>query len=285
VVAALRSVLLTFKSVFLYGAMCMSLFLFLFPLFWLFRTGGLKMGEIFSLTTYWFPQRLTNYLTIWNLPGIQSAYLHSIIISAAATMFTVGLAIPVGFSLARLSTGKAAGNFLDSLLVAIALPPVVLLIPFYILMSRLGLVDTMVALIIMNMVFNLPFTVWLVYSFFKDLPIEVEEAGMIDGCSRLGAFMRLSIPMSITGLAVAAILVFIASWNELLYAMVLTQRNSVTATVAILDLVLGRGGGGAMPSWDQSSAAGIWFMLPTLIFALLMNKYLVRALTLGAVKR
>ena len=151
-------------------------------------------------------------------------------------------------------------------------------------MSRLGLVDTIVALIIMNMVFNLPFSVWLVYSFFRDLPVEVEESGMIDGCSRLGAFFRLSIPMSITGLATAAVLIFIASWNELLFAMTLSRKNAVTATVAILDLVLGRGGGGAMPSWDQSSAAGLWFMIPTLVFALVMNKYLIRALTLGAVK-
>jgi multiple sugar transport system permease protein len=168
--------------------------------------------------------------------------------------------------------------------VAIAIPPVVLLVPFYILMSRLGLVDTLVALIIMNMVFNLPFSVWLVYSFFRDLPVEVEESGMIDGCSRLGAFFRLSIPMSITGLATAAVLIFIASWNELLFAMTLSRKDAVTATVAILDLVLGRGAGGAMPSWDQSSAAGIWFMIPTLVFALVMNKYLIRALTLGAVK-
>ncbi len=242
------------------------------------------MAQIFSFQTHWFPEGYSNFVGIWQLQGIGSAYSHSVIVSISATGLTILMAIPVAFSLTRLSTRHAAGQFLDSLLISFALPPVVLLVPFYILMSGLGLVDNLIALIVMDVVFNLPFAVWLMYSFFRDIPIEIDESGMIDGCSRLGAFLRLSLPLSVAGLAVAAILVFISSWNELLFAIVLTRKNAITAPVAILDLVLGRGGGGTMPAWDQASAAGVWFMIPTLAFSLIMNKYLVRALTLGAVK-
>ncbi len=263
----------------------LALVFFLFPIYWLVRTGGLSMGQIFSARTFWFPLEFSTFLSVWRQAGFPEAYLHSILISTSSTILTIAISIPAAFSLVRLSTKKAADRFLDSLLVAIALPPVVLLVPFYILMSNLGLVDTLPALTLVNIVFNLPFCVWLIYSFFRDLPIEIEESGMVDGCSRLGAFFRLSLPLSITGLAVAAILVFIASWNEFLFALVLTRRDAVTAPIAILDFVLGRGGGGAAPNWNLASAAGLSFMVPILILAVFVNKYLVKALTLGAVKQ
>lgn len=280
----MTSIWSTTKKALVYFVVVIILLLFLFPIYWLIRTGGLEEYQIFSLQTYWFPVRLFNFINIWRLPGLPNAYLHSVIVSVSATGLTVLLALPVSFSLARLSTTKSARSFLDSLLIALALPPVVLLVPFYILMSHLGLVDNLLALVIIDMVFNLPFSVWLIYSFVREIPLEIEESGLIDGCSRLEAFLKLSVPLCVGGLAVAAILGFIALWNELLFAMTLTQRYAVTAPVSILDLVLGRGGGGMAPAWDMSSAAGVWFMAPNIIFGLIMNKYLIKALTLGAVK-
>jgi multiple sugar transport system permease protein len=258
--------------------------LFLFPIYWLIRTGGLSIPEIYSFRIYWVPDAIGNYLDVWGLPGLPAAYLHSLIVSTVSTIATILIAVPVAFSLARLYSRVASRRFLDSLLVAIALPPIVLIIPFYILMSNLGLVDTIPGLILADMVFNLPFSIWLIYSFFRDLPVAIEESGMIDGCSRLGAFGRLSLPLARTGLAIASTLVFITTWNEFLFALVLTRKDAMTAPIAILNLVLGGGAGGTPASWGLASAAGVWFMLPAVVLGVFLNKYLAKALTLGAVK-
>jgi multiple sugar transport system permease protein len=273
-----------FKRALTYLLVIVALSFFLFPIYWLIRTSALSIPEIYSVHVFWFPQTIKNYLAVWAVPGLPADYGHSVIVATVATVATILMAIPVSFSLARLSSRKSAARYLDSLLLGIALPPIVLIIPFYLIMSSLNLVDTILGLILIEMVFNLPFSVWLTYSFFKDIPISIEESGIIDGCSRLGAFVRLELPLAVTGLAVAAIFVYILSWNDFLFALVLTRKSAVTAPIAILDLILGTEGGETTPSWALASAAGVWFMLPVAVLTVFMNRYLAKALTLGGVK-
>jgi multiple sugar transport system permease protein len=158
-------------------------------------------------------------------------------------------------------------------------PRMVLVVPYYLLMQRLGLLDTYTGLLIAYVSFALPFTIWLLIGFFADVPLEVEEAAMIDGCNRLTVLLRIVIPIAAPGLAVAAIFAFLVSWNEFLFALILSGVRAKTLPVVIAGLSTDVG-----PLYGEMSAAAVMVMLPNILMTLLLQRYVVRGLTLGAVK-
>ena len=143
----------------------------------------------------------------------------------------------------------------------------------------MGLLDTRVALIIANLLFNIPLVMWLMRGFMIELPEELEEAAMIDGCSRIWAFVRVILPLCLPGIVATATFVVIFTWNEFMYALTLTGNNSKTMPVAVMQFVTNRG-----IDWNKMAAAGSLSIIPVIIFTLLISKYLIRGLTLGAMK-
>jgi multiple sugar transport system permease protein len=159
-------------------------------------------------------------------------------------------------------------------------PPIVSAVPLFLMMRDLRLLNTLTSLVIVYTAFNLPFVVWMMRGFFQELPRELEEAAMVDGDSRLGALVRVILPLVTPGLSATAVFCLIMSWNEFLLALVLTQTDSaMTLPVGIAGRVTQY-----EIKWGVMSAAGVVAMLPILVFAIAVQRYLVRGLSLGAVK-
>jgi multiple sugar transport system permease protein len=159
------------------------------------------------------------------------------------------------------------------------LPPIAIVVPLYVLFNRLDWTDTTLALVISYLTFTIPLSIWMMTGFFDDVPIELEEAAMIDGCSRFEALVRVSLPLVIPGMAATAILAFLFCWNEFLYAVILTGREARTLPVIITSFMTNKS-----VLWGRIAASGTLVLVPVIIFALVAQRYLVRGLAKGAVK-
>jgi len=154
-----------------------------------------------------------------------------------------------------------------------------MMVPFYLLANRLHIIDTRLSLILAYCVYNLPFLIWMMKGFFDDIPRALDESALIDGCSHLGAFLRVVLPLSGPGLAVTSILNFVFSWNEFLWASILTGMRSKTMTVGISAFWTN-----VSLEWAKIGAASTLFLLPPVILAIVFRKYMVSGITMGAVK-
>ncbi len=159
------------------------------------------------------------------------------------------------------------------------LPPIALVVPYFILFGRVGLLDRLPVLIAVYAAMNLPLVIWLLRDYFQDLPVEIEEASMVDGSSRFGAFFRIALPLAIPGLVVAFLFAFVFAWNEFLFGLTLTFDHAKTLPVQLAGNVTLRG-----PRYWDIAAQGLVVMLPPLFIALFLGRYIVRGLTLGALK-
>jgi multiple sugar transport system permease protein len=159
------------------------------------------------------------------------------------------------------------------------MPPIALVVPYFILFGQIGLLDKLPVLIVVYAAMNLPLVIWLLRDYFQDLPIEIEEASMVDGSSRYGAFFRVALPLAVPGIVVAFLFAFVFAWNEFLFGLTLTIDQAKTLPVQLAGNVTLRG-----PRYWDIAAQGLVVMLPPLLIALLVGKYIVRGLTLGAVK-
>jgi multiple sugar transport system permease protein len=187
------------------------------------------------------------------------------------------MGIPTAYGIARFKAGGK--NFSFFILLQRMLPPIAAAIPLFLLFSRMGLVDTHVALIIVYSLFNLPFAIWLLIGFFQDFPIEIEEAALIDGCTRLQALIRVVIPGLSSAILVVALFITIFAWNEFLFAFVLTRSSVKTWMILISSFQSPQ-----QMLWGEAAAAAIVGSLPGFIFVLTLRKYLVRGLTMGGIK-
>jgi len=250
----------------------------LFPFLWTVAT---SLKTRIQINTYppvfLFKPVLTNYYDVF----LRSNFLKNLLDSTVVAVGTVALSVFIGtlaaFGVARFNAGGRSFSF--SVLSMRMLPPIAVVIPLYVLMRRFGLLDRHEALIVSYTTFNLPFVIWIMVGFFKDIPRELEEAAMIDGCALWQVFWKVSLPLAKPGLVAVAILCLIFSWNEFLFALVLTGVNVKTVPVAVAEYVTDR-----EIFWGQMSAVGILASLPVLIFAIFVQKHLARGLTLGALK-
>ena len=165
------------------------------------------------------------------------------------------------------------------ILVTRIFPPITTAIPYYVIIKNVNLADTYLALILTYVSYGLPFVIWLMLGFFQDLPADIEKAAIVDGCSMWQRFTRVVLPLALPGLAVTAIFAFIYSWNEFLYASMLTSFNAKTLPVVISGYISDK-----FLRWGEMSALGTMMLIPVIIFAAAAQKYLVRGLTFGAVK-
>jgi multiple sugar transport system permease protein len=261
----------------------LALIVFLFPVVWMLLTSFKSNPEFFANPPVFIPHSfsLDNYLNAMKMPpdgrgGIQGLR-DSLIISLATMVVSVVVGSLAAYSFARYKTGGENLSFW--VLSTRMFPPVASALPLFLIFKQLSLLDTHMALIVANTIFNLPFVIWLLKGFFEDLPKELEDSAMIDGCSPWGAFWRIALPLVTPGLVATALFSFIFTWNEFMFALLLTRSEVRTLTVIVPSLV-----GGHEILWGQVAAVGVVATIPGLLLALFLQRYLTRGLTLGAVK-
>jgi multiple sugar transport system permease protein len=255
-------------------AACLAILL---PVLWTVRTSLGTRRIAYDPATLVFTPTLENYATIFVDEPFLKYFWNSLWIGIASALFSLAVGSLAAYSIARFRTGGQP--FSLSVLGTQMLPPVVLIIPFYLLAQRAGLLDKGWALALVYLSFNLPFVVWILIGFFQGIPREMEEAALVDGSGRLGAFWRIIVPLSLPGMLAAGVFAFVLSWNEFLFALVLTGRNSKTLPVGLAGLMSSQG--------DQIGAicaATVAMIAPIVALTWVIQRFLVRGLTFGAVK-
>jgi len=265
------------------GVLAIALMMFMFPVAWMFLTSFKTEPEYFSYPPVFIPDdfSLRNYFNAMAFPpdgrgGLQGLR-DSLIIAAATALVSLIIGAPAAYSLARFRIGGENLSFW--ILSTRMFPPVASALPLFLIFKQLRLLDTHMALIIANTIFNLPFVIWLLKGFFEELPRGVEEAALIDGCTYWGSFVRIALPLIAPGIMVVTLFSFIFAWNEFMFALLLTRRSVRTLTIIVPSLV-----GGHEILWGEIAAIGVVAIIPGIVLSILLQRYLVRGLTLGALK-
>jgi multiple sugar transport system permease protein len=226
-----------------------------------------------------FEPTLANYREVlFGASTILPNLISSIIVAGGATLLTMLFAVPAAYALARLNLpAKRAGGFY--VLATQMLPPVGLIIPYYLILQRIGALDTYGGMIVIYLTFSLPFAVWLMVSYFEDIPPEMEEAALLDRAGRLRALWHVILPQVRGGIAVTTIFVFLNAWNEFLFAVVLAGNRVRPVTVAMFNFISVE-----QTQWARLAAGAMLAMAPVIILGLLAQRHIVKGLTVGAVK-
>lgn len=255
-----------------------ALAFFLFPIYWVVTTAFKLPGEYLHRPPIWFPQNptLVHFSAVMPLKGY-IALKNSLIVSGLSMILSLTIGSMAAYSLARFNTG--GHNFSFWILSQRIMPPIVLAIPISMFISWLGLIDTHGGLILLYTMFNLPYVIWMMRSYFLEVPVEVEESALVDGATRLGAFARITLPLAFPGLVATGTFAFIFSWTEFLFALLLTRNNAFTLPVTISGYYGSQGS-----VWGQAAALTVVATLPLLIVSILVQRHFVRGLTLGAVR-
>jgi multiple sugar transport system permease protein len=256
----------------------------LFPILWVIGISVKLPGEYMRNPPVWLPHNptLVHFTNVMSQKG-NLALKNSVIIATGATFLSMLVGSLAAYSLARLDTGGR--HFAFWLLSQRLMPPVVLIVPFFLLLRELGNInpalglDSHAALIVLYTVFNLPFVIWMMRSYFEAVPAEIEESALVDGSTRLGAFRRITLPLAVPGLIATGTFAFIFSWMEFLFAVVFTRTKAVTLPVAIAGFSGSQGS-----NWGQASALAVVAMVPVFALAMLVQRHFVRGLTLGAIR-
>lgn len=263
----------------IYILVVLAVVLSLAPIVYLLITSFKDPQLTFAVPPVWvFKPTLQNYREVLAGGEFERYFLNSFIVAVSTTFVAllVGGLAAYGFSRFRF---RGAFWLRMSSLIPQMLPPITIIVPLYVVFNGLGLLDTRWALIISYLTFTIPLAIWMMVGFFEDVPIELEEAAMIDGCTRPGALLRVSLPLAAPGLAATAILAFLYCWNEFLYAVILTGRTARTLPVTITSFMTNKA-----ILWGRIAASGSMVLIPVLIFALIAQRYLVRGLSRGAIK-
>jgi multiple sugar transport system permease protein len=253
----------------------------LFPFFVAISTAFKDLEEVYATPPYWIPHRLAweNLQHIWEKYPLVQYFVNSFIVAAGTTMLTTVLCVPAAYAFARLRfMGRRPLLFI--LLVVQMFSPIIVVISLFKVMGRLQLIDTLSSLIIVNAVFTLAFATWMMNGYFGTIPKEIEEAALIDGCSRFQSMFRITLPIAMPGVVTVVIYTFIAAWNEFMFA--LTFINSTEKRPLTLGLYnfIGRW----TISWHYLMAAALLAIIPVIILFMLIEKQLVQGLAGGAVK-
>lgn len=272
------------------AVICIAVVVYLIPIYWIFVTSLKSPGDINTkVPKFIFKPTLKNYQKL--IPEDRSQLLNgafyprqllnSIIIASLSTFLAVSLGTLSAYAFSRFEV-KGKNDLLFFILSTRMLPPVVVVIPIFLMYSALGLKDTHLGLILLYTTFNVSFAVWLMKGFIDEIPKEYEDAALVDGYTRFQAFLKVVLPQATTGIAATSVFCLITAWNELVFALVLTEYGgaAITAPPGIPSAVASGG-----VDWGQIAAATFIFLLPVAIFTFLMRKHLLRGVTFGAIKR
>ena len=253
----------------------------LFPFFVMISTMLKSSDEVYATPPYWIPKQIawSNFVELWTQHPFARYFLSSFVIAGGTTLLTTVFCVPAAYAVARFRF-KGQRLLLYMYLVVQMFSPIIVVISLFKIISRFGLLDTYLGLILVNTVFTLAFTIWMLSGYFKTIPVDIEEAALIDGCSRLQAIVRIMIPISAPGLVTVIIYSFIASWNEFMFALTLVQSIGKTPLTLGLYNFVGR----YTTQWEFLTGAAFLAILPVVFLFLLIEKQLVAGIVGGAVK-
>jgi multiple sugar transport system permease protein len=255
-----------------------ALVFFLFPILWITLTAFKTGDEFLHSPPVWIPQSptLRSFAHVIETGGLKTLK-NSLIISTSATALSLIVGSLAGYGLARYKVG--GDNLPFFVLSQRFMPPVAVIFPFLLVFKTLKWMDTHQALIIIYLTFNLPYAVWMMRGFFMEIPVEIEESALVDGCSPFGAFWRVALPLVTPGLVATGVFCFIFIWSEFFFAVTLTRTTATTLSVQLANFF-----GKMMTMWGEVGAMSVMAMLPLFLMSFIVQRYLVRGLTLGAVK-
>lgn len=251
----------------------------LFPIYWIVLTSfktPLLINE--KVPVFWFTPTMENYEHLFGEIKFAKPLLNSLIVTSVTTVVVIFLALLAAYALARMDVpgGKHIALWMLSLRF---MPPIAIVLPFFIAWQRLGIIDTYLGLILVYVAFNLPFAIWMLRGFLVEVPRDLDEAAMLDGLGHLAILRRIIFPVIAPGVAVTAIFTFVFAFNEYLMALVLTSRNASTVPVTVSKFI--------QPYsilWGDVGASATIQLLPILVVVFLLQRHIMRGITLGAVK-
>jgi multiple sugar transport system permease protein len=251
-----------------------------FPVLWALLTSFKTERDVLAYPPkVVFAPTLANYRDVlFGSSTILPNLLSSFVVAGLATVFTIVIAVPAAYALARLEFPVKRGTGFYVLATQM-LPPVGLIIPYYLVMQRLAALDTYSGLVVIYLTFSLPFAIWLMVSYFEDIPREMEEAALLDRAGRVRALWYVILPQVRGGMAVTTIFVFLNAWNEFLFAVVLGGNHVRTVTVAMFNFISVE-----QTLWAKLAAGAVLAMAPVIVLGLLAQRHIVKGLTVGAVK-
>jgi ABC-type glycerol-3-phosphate transport system permease component len=268
------------RTFLLIGVAALLLAVWAFPVLWALLTSFKTERDVLAYPpTVIFEPTLRNYRDVlFGSASILPNLFSSTIVAGASTLLTLVFAIPAAYALARLDfPGKRTSGFY--VLATQMLPPVGLIIPYYLMLQKVGALDTYAGLIVIYLTFSLPFAIWLMVSYFEDIPREMEEAALLDRAGRLRALWFVILPQVRGGIAVTTIFVFLNAWNEFLFAVVLGGNRVRPVTVAMFNFISVE-----QTLWAKLAAGAMLAMAPVILLGLLAQRHIVKGLTVGAVK-
>lgn len=274
------------KMIIYLGAIVVALAV-LAPPTWLFISSISSQSELLNVPVHWIPREPTfeRYRQVIFATGTDSAAVfrrsmfNSMIVAGSVTAICVVIGSVAAYSFARMRFA-GQGNLLYVLLISYMLPPIMLVVPLYTILGDLGLTNTLRGLILVYSALIMPFAVWIMRGYFQTIPSELEEAAMTDGCTRLGAFLRIIVPLSVPGLVATSLFCFLLAWEEFLIALIFTSSpQAKTIPVAIAEFT-----GRHAIDFGMMATGGVIAAIPPLLIALVFQRYLISGLSSGAVK-
>lgn len=264
-----------------YALVLASLVPIVFPILWMFLSALKPLNELVTVPPSWLPRHATleHFRELMALTNFPMYMWNSTVAACLTAGITVSVATLGAYSLTRFRY-RGRQMLATFTLLSYMFPPILLAIPLFVVISRLGMADSLISLALAHISFALPFCLWLMWGYMKSVPVALEEAAMIDGASRMGAFVRVVIPMSLPGIIAIGVLSFLVSWNDYLYALILlTSEGKKTLSLGVSTFI-----GPMAVEWGLINAAGVVITLPVILFFGLVQQFLVQGFGAGAVK-
>ncbi|WP_080836747.1 carbohydrate ABC transporter permease [Cohnella massiliensis] len=249
-----------------------------FPMLWMIIVSLKEKSLTYDPSVWFFTPTFENFRAVFEDRHALEYLKNSAVVVLCTTVISIFIGGMAAYGFARFEFKKKENRAFWVLSLRM-LPPMASVIPLFVMASLIGVLDTHIVLIVCYMLFNIPFTIWMMRSFFEEIPVALEEAAFVDGASRFRVFIQIILPLATPGLIATAIFCIINSWNEFVFALFLTssQASTLPTTVTLFLSVSG-------VAWGEMSAIGVVTILPMLVFAMIVQKYMIRGLTFGGVK-
>jgi multiple sugar transport system permease protein len=251
----------------------------LFPMYWMLISGFRAEHALFEPLLRPGPYSLKHYATLFGLTDFPTYYVNSVLVAIGTTVLTIAIVTPMAYALVR-SRMSGMMHIVRAMLFAYMFPALLLAIPIYLFLVKIGLDDTLSSLMLTHCTFTMPLGVWLMWGFFKSFPFEIEEAAFVDGCSRFQAIYRVIMPLTLPGVVTVAIFSFVLSWSDYVFSLILISSDEFKT----LPYGLASIEGAYDANWGELMAGSTMISLPLLVLFAFLGKYFVRGLSMGAVK-
>ncbi len=270
------------RRIILYFLLILAVAWAILPLFWVFISSFKPDTETYSFEQTFLPRQPTfeNYTNLFKLTEFGRWMLNSTILAIATTVAVIALSALAAYALSRFNFWGFE-TFSRLTLLAYMMPPIILVVPIFFLLSKIGLTNSLIGLLAVYIGIRIPFGMWVLRSYFFGIPVELEEAAMVDGCTRFQAFYKVVLPQAVPGMISTAIFIFSVTWHEFLFASILLFSGSTQTLSAGVASFIAEDW---IPSWGMVMAAGVMISLPLVLFYIFLQRYLVAGWGGGAVK-